>query len=453
MRSSLTCCGINRDVKSSATGFFHLDKIDGRWWIIDPDGYGFWSVGMNAVTYNFNKNYEQQVRRNYKGTREWARHSIARLIKWGFNTIGCWSSNEVCYEASKMQIPYTKYLALAGGGKDPEDYWPKPQSWWVQSRMGRKVFFPDPFDPEWHKFVDERVNEICKPLKDDPYLLGYFVENEFSYAGAFGGDVTGFRIDHLYNYIWSPKCAEAFVNWLRERYQNDISKLNAKWSPYRHYKYKWKSFENILEVKAQVRGPDDPIIEDLKAFEEYVVANFVNKTIEAIKKVDPNHMICGTRFASLHAIPDTVKPYGRYNIVTFNNYPALYPSHKPWETVPLEIHDSLIERMAWLHEMTNRPLMLTEFGFFGCDTDLPNLPDGSLALVETQAERAEGYKNWIYRLASIPYLVGAHWFCWVDGHTNYGVVDWRDMPYETLINTMSKINRKIYKLIAAHSNA
>ena len=28
------------------TGFFHLEKTKSRWWLVDPDGYGFFSNGV-----------------------------------------------------------------------------------------------------------------------------------------------------------------------------------------------------------------------------------------------------------------------------------------------------------------------------------------------------------------------------------------------------------------------
>ena len=31
-------------LKREATGFFRTEKIDGKWWLIDPEGYGFFST-------------------------------------------------------------------------------------------------------------------------------------------------------------------------------------------------------------------------------------------------------------------------------------------------------------------------------------------------------------------------------------------------------------------------
>src|SRR4029079_10518676 len=35
--------------KRKATGFFRVEKLDGRWWFIDPEGARFWSTGVNGA--------------------------------------------------------------------------------------------------------------------------------------------------------------------------------------------------------------------------------------------------------------------------------------------------------------------------------------------------------------------------------------------------------------------
>jgi hypothetical protein len=37
------------DKKVKATGFFRTEKVDDRWWFVDPEGYLFLSVGVDCV--------------------------------------------------------------------------------------------------------------------------------------------------------------------------------------------------------------------------------------------------------------------------------------------------------------------------------------------------------------------------------------------------------------------
>ena len=64
--------------QAKATGFFRVEMIEGRWWLVDPEGHLFLSTGANGVS----------------GGRsgEDAGLSLRRMAAWGMNTIGNWSS-------------------------------------------------------------------------------------------------------------------------------------------------------------------------------------------------------------------------------------------------------------------------------------------------------------------------------------------------------------------------
>ncbi|MHC4406695.1 MAG: hypothetical protein ACYTG0_44295, partial [Planctomycetota bacterium] len=71
-----------RSISAEATGFFRVERIDGRWWLVTPDGHGFLSAGVNHV--------------DYKGddSPAFVRFVTDHLRDWGFNTIG-WSQELV----------------------------------------------------------------------------------------------------------------------------------------------------------------------------------------------------------------------------------------------------------------------------------------------------------------------------------------------------------------------
>jgi len=48
-QSSFSRYGSNPDLKRKATGFFYVEKISNRWWIIDPEGYAGINAGVNGV--------------------------------------------------------------------------------------------------------------------------------------------------------------------------------------------------------------------------------------------------------------------------------------------------------------------------------------------------------------------------------------------------------------------
>ena len=41
--------GIKKVGKYNASGFFRTQKIEDKWWLIDPNGYPFWSIGVTGA--------------------------------------------------------------------------------------------------------------------------------------------------------------------------------------------------------------------------------------------------------------------------------------------------------------------------------------------------------------------------------------------------------------------
>ncbi|MCP5117104.1 MAG: hypothetical protein GY953_40280, partial [bacterium] len=97
--------------KQRATGFFHKAQVGGRWWLVDPDGYLFYSNGLDCVRYNsptlvkgrekmFAKLppvsdgrtdfYEANATARHgeaQFAKSWKQHQSRRLLSWGFNTV------------------------------------------------------------------------------------------------------------------------------------------------------------------------------------------------------------------------------------------------------------------------------------------------------------------------------------------------------------------------------
>ena len=165
-----------------ATGRFRTEKVDGKWWLVDPDGHLFWShgitcVGMTvtssvknrehfyaalppeAVKSGYWSNLNDIVRKKYGG--DWARYfdvAHTRLRSWGLNTLGMWSDDKVCLKP-RHRTPYM--LAVHYGG-------PK-----------RKGGFPDVGNPGFRTSLADALAGFARKGADkDPYCLGAFIDNE-----------------------------------------------------------------------------------------------------------------------------------------------------------------------------------------------------------------------------------------------------------------------------------
>ena len=209
----------NRDVyggwesgpRLDATGFFRTEKHHGKWWLVTPEGRLFLSLGIDCVgTQNptiieqresmftwlptendalaayygtfstvhrgpvaygrtvdfFRANLHRKYGKNCSGT--WRGHTIDRLQAWGFNTIGNWS-DWATFDLKAM--PYTVPLQVGGDHarlSSGSDYW---------------AMMHDPFDPQFAVDAEESF-QPAKRFRDDPWCLGYFVDNELSWGSG-----------------------------------------------------------------------------------------------------------------------------------------------------------------------------------------------------------------------------------------------------------------------------
>src|SRR3974377_2501091 len=91
----------------SSCGLFRTAEIEGRWWLIDPDGGTFLSKGVNTVRFDQDciRNtsripYAEACDREYGSEAAWRSAAACRLLSWGFNSLGAWSDEAVAYAGS-----------------------------------------------------------------------------------------------------------------------------------------------------------------------------------------------------------------------------------------------------------------------------------------------------------------------------------------------------------------
>jgi hypothetical protein len=145
----------------------------------------------------------------------WRRTALDRLRAWGFNTIGNWSEPQLL---ERHGFPYVVPIHICGnfakvsGGSD----------WWDK--------MPDPFDPIFAAAVDEIIAKAASIYHDDPYLLGYFVDNELAWGLGQTADPRlryGLAVEALKLGTASP-AKRAFIGQLVEKYR-DVDKFAAAW--------------------------------------------------------------------------------------------------------------------------------------------------------------------------------------------------------------------------------
>lgn len=95
-----------------------------------------------------------------------------------------------------------------------------------------------------------------------------------------------------------------------------------------------------------------------------------------------------------------------------------------------------------LHHLTKKPIIVTEYYMSATENRSGNKNSSAgFPVVQTQTERAVSFRNNLTAIAELPYVVGAHWFQYMDEPMfgrpdgedyNMGLIDINDKPYEEL---------------------
>ncbi|MGQ7947540.1 hypothetical protein [Flavobacterium sp. WC2509] len=393
--------------QKEATGFFRTQKIDNRWWIIDPEGYPFISKGVAVFNPGRSVNQQKVFDKKYGTKENWLKQETQMLRSNGFNGVGAWSNVDVLKESenplvytiiiSPMEMYHSDHIKKYGGKYK--------EASWQNYRFDLVMVF----DKEFDVYVEKAVKSIVK-YKDDKYLLGYFTDNELPwYNNALDKHLTLLAKDEQ-GYI-------AAKEWLDQR----------------------KGFNASITDVTQ---------EDRMAFTAFYFETYMKKVTTALRKADPNHMYLGCRFNQDKeqelTNPEIFKVAGKYmDIVSINHYRKWEPSQ---------------DLMNNWGEWSGKPFLITEWYTKGEDSGLPN-NTGAGWLVRTQQERGLFYQNFTLELLKNKNSVGWHWFKYMDNDpedlstdysnrdSNKGIVNNKFEPYLPLLKEMKIINDNALNLI------
>jgi hypothetical protein len=392
-----------------ADGFFHVAEEAGRSWLVDPDGRHFFSTGVNlfhsgddpAIFDPANPAYS--ALRQYDSFDTWYAQASGRLSAWGFNTLGAWTANDVLARADR---PYTVALHLG-------QYLGAP---WV-----------DVDTDAARATIGGLVDLEVRPRRDDPRLIGYFVDNELCWCEP-----------ELFAY-WARRPQSAPIKrklfaLLRREYGGDLARVRRDFeiapAPRR-----FEALADALET-FEVRPGRRPAVVD--AFVEMLADDYYRVVSAAVRAADPHHLLLGDRYAAFYSQP-AARAAGRYmDVVSVNDSPL---------TARGFVSPSFF---ATLHRLSGRPVLVSEFYAAAAENQSGNHNQhGPYLVVDTQAQRADVVATMTETLARLPYVVGYHWFQWSDQPAggrgdgedfNMGLVDLRDGPYDALTAAFTKAN-------------
>jgi len=410
--------GGDMSYKAEATGFFRVEDIDGRWQFITPDGHPFFSKGVNTVkfdgtaTENGKTPFREANEKRYRTPEKWAESQTQRLKQWGFNTLGAWSD----WETFREKMPYTVILYV--GGSD-----------WLNGTI------TDCFDPGFRKNVRKELKKSAQPLKNDPWLVGYFIDNEMRWGPDHRG---GHIFDDYFAMTKEQTGKKRLIEFLRKRYKS-IEQLK------KDFQSDARTWEELATATSISHLSDTNALETKRNWAGKVADTFFGITNEELKDVDPNHLNLGARFMGQTVLPQVIEAAGRHvDVMSINYYwfteeTMKTVKHLDPEYLPL---DNCLEAH---YKACNRPILISEFGFRAADSGLPNTWPPVFPVYKTQIERAEAFAEYAKKAKNSPWITGYHWFEFSDQpaegrfdgeNNNWGLVNKKDDPYEEVISVV-----------------
>lgn len=438
-----------------ATGFFRTEKVNGKWWLIDPEGRLFWSHGMNEITLGYTTpitgrehyftNLPDSIQfkdfysvtseripkgyynyKDYKGSKvkdfgsyawnlskkygvnwkdEYIQLAHSRLRSWGMNTIGNFTDPDFI---RMSQTSYTGTLSTNDSRR-------------IEGSEGLWTKFPDPFDKSFIEALKASVKRSEKSVTD-PYCIGYFVDNELDW-----GDDSYLAKAVIQSGKDQP-VKRVMCDYLKQKY-GTTSELNIKWQT------AYKNWEDFMENKQLPYAET----EDMKIFTAVVANEYFRIIKENLAKIAPQRLYLGCRFSFFYyPTEDTsrnwvVKIATKYcDVVSFNRYRYTASSLKPADA--------------------DKPVLIGEWHIGAMDRGMLHF---GLRYSENQENRAEMYEYFVKSCLQNPYVVGAHWFEYTDepvlGRTdgedfNVGFLDYCDIPYPEMIAASRNIGKSMYEI-------
>ena len=426
-----------KQLRFAPKGFFYTHHDGKRWWLVDPEGYAFISAGIDCIrasqegvlegqeelfewlppkddnlfaeAYQSGRNLalvdflRSNLMRVYgaEWKQKWEEICAGLMRHWRVNTVANWSDSEM---ARRQKMPYVLNMSA-----------------FPSTAVKLYRDFPDVYDPAYQEAAQRFAAQLA-PIRDDPYLIGYFLQNEPQWA--FGDNNLAFEMFAIAVPSFTKKEMKA---WLQKKY-GAIQAFNSAW------KQNLPDFD-ALEALTMRDSPSEAAWNDCTEFSGRMVDRYVETVCNEVKKIDPNHLNLGMRYAWISS-ELCYRAGAWFDVFSINGYSSPGPPST--------------EEVA---RRSGKPVLIGEW-HFGCAIDR-GLPATGIQGAESQTARGEAYRYYFEQGVARPELIGIHWFQWNDQpifgrydgeNNNIGFLDICMQPYPELTGHATLSHERMYRI-------
>ncbi len=433
----------NPKYRFGATGRFRTQKVNGKWFLITPEGNLFWSIAVCTVglysatpitkrehyfedisdkrfishsnntrhlfkfpheTFGFEyRNLEWKYGANWRDF--YGKIVGNRLRVWGVNTLGSWSRDFILRDA---KVPYTAYLDSIITKRIKSKH--KLESHWQD--------VPDYFAADFK----ENLNKVVKKDKEliaSPYCIGVFIDNELPWQSK--------ELELARGVVQSEKDQPAkikFMELLKAKY-GEISNLNKAW------KANYADWNDFLKTDTFIPSTKSGI-DDLLKIEELYYRQYFKTCMEAVKSVSHDLLYLGCRFAWSNGLLRRVA--NEYvDVVSYNWY------------------NDDASGLANPEGSVDKPIIISEYHFGNQDRGVFG---GGMRPCNTMRDRIAANNRYVKTALENPNVVGVQWFRYSDQITSgrdgdgenasVGMVDVCDTPVYDFVESIRKLSEGMY---------
>lgn len=367
--------------------------------------------------------YQANLERRYGETssqsylKDWHDVTLKRMADWGFTSFGNWT-DPMFY--SNQEMPYFANGWIIGDFKTLSsgfDIWGK---------------MPDAFDPEFVRRANITTAVIAEEVKNSPWCVGVFIDNEMSWGGSAPAIRRyGIVFDALSKNAKDSPAKAVFVDMLKAKYAS-IAVLNKNWNK---SIASWQQLSDGVNYK-EGETHSEAFIADVSWLLTTYAEEYFKVVSQAVKKAMPNHMYMGNRFTTWGTAPearDAAKKYA--DVVSYNYY-----------------GEGIDEPTFGFLKELDAPVIIGEYHMGSNDVGHPN--PGKI-FAPNQEVRADWFRDYLNSAIDNPYIVGTHWFQYIDSpltgrahdgeNYNVGFVTMTDMPFPNMVKAAKDAHSKLYQ--------
>lgn len=402
-------------IQGEATGWFHVEEIDGRWYFITPEGHGMVSLGVTHAVETMDRDELGLFESRYeKSEPKLAEFFIEQFKSWGFN-----SSGYGAMPTFEQRIPFPAVIWTEG-----------PRSFSLGPNNGS---FSDVYDPAVQERLRQLVRRRAARYVNNRYCLGYmFIDLPIWHLSVETRETAPNYVDFMRDLGPEGAGKKAYVEFLREKYGDDIAAVNAA------YGIEAESFDSLLQGNPLDGAEKNAAITtDDEEFLNRIADTYYTVVTTELRKADPNHLILGDKFmAEADRTHDSI-------LRTAAKYVDAM-SFQPMGT-------AVMHKDYWNHvnELTGKPIVLAD-----TDTTARELSPQKDQADTSEYETKTGENTYAYYTNTMesPAVIGIH-RCTVRDLEIWKPRTWRagllkadDTPYPIMSDYARKTSMAIYTM-------